>query len=412
MSSWFPRKSASPRRPIENRTTAAEIFEAREMLAGNVSATLVDGVLTLSGDSRRNDLTVQIDSAGSVAFSSSNTTVNGQPAANVQFAGPITDIAGSFGRGRDRVVIEGVVETTGDNAFVLPVLTGNISIDMGRGRDNLSIRGLQVDGELAANGGRHRDRVTVESVNAGSARVSGDRGRDTLAVRDVDVDGDINVSGGRGRDRMIVGEDVTIGGATNVSGGRGRDRTISLDSTASDSATEADRTVAAAALDQVFDRLTGASASADQQEAWSRSNDLLFTNTIDESVFPTTFPAIDPAEFVETTSGLRHRIVDAGSGAMPAADSTVRVAYQGLLTDGTQFDGTAIVDNGGFDETAAADLVLADLIDGWQEGIPLIGEGGRIQLLIPPALAYGSAGTNGVPGDSTLFFNIELLPTS
>lgn len=197
-----------------------------------------------------------------------------------------------------------------------------------------------------------------------------------------------------------------------MSGDDGRDRTISLATTTDDTGSETTREVTQATMDRLFSRSTGATASTDQQEAWSRSNDVLFTNTIDATVFPTTFPAIAPTEFMESSSGLRYRIVDAGTGAMPAADSTVRVAYQGLLLDGTQFDGTTIVDASGFDESAAVEFALDGLIAGWQEGIPLIGEGGRIQLLIPPDLGYGTAGSGSIPPDATLFFNIELLPTA
>lgn len=402
------RSQNKPRKPLAATPVAAEIVEVRSMLAGNVTATLVDGLLTLSGDRRANDLIVQIDAAGTVAFSSSRTSVNGQPAAEVTLSGVVESISGSFGRGRDRVVIEGIVASTGSDAFVLPTLPGGLEVHMGRGRDRLTVRGFEIDGELSANGGRHRDRVVVESVNVGTSgvRITGDRGRDTLAVRDVDVEGNVTVSGGRGRDRLVIGDDVTVAGTATVSGNQGRTRTI----VAPQDGVEQTPEVLAqqARIDRFFESTTNGTVSTETQEAWSRSNDVLFTNTIDAAVFPTTFPAIDPAEFTETASGLRYRIVDAGSETMPTASSDVTVSYQGLLSDGTQFDGTDIIADAGFDPSSTADFGLPGLIEGWQEGLPLIGEGGRIQLLIPPALAYGSAGTSGVPADATIFFNIEL----
>ncbi|MEK9737000.1 MAG: FKBP-type peptidyl-prolyl cis-trans isomerase, partial [Candidatus Nanopelagicales bacterium] len=51
---------------------------------------------------------------------------------------------------------------------------------------------------------------------------------------------------------------------------------------------------------------------------------------------------------------------------------------------------------------------LAGLIAGWQEGIPGMRVGGRRQLVIPPALAYGESGAHRLAG-RTLVFVIDLL---
>lgn len=413
----FVSKSASvPRRPLENWPVAAEVCEARTMLDGHVTATLVDGVLTLTGDRADNMLTVFINADGTVTFQSPNTGVNGLGASKVTLEGTVSSITGSFGRGRDVVVIEGVVDTEGDSAFDLPALSGNVTLAMGRGRDQLTIRGLNIGGQLSADGGRHRDRVTIESVNVGTSGISlsGGRGRDTLAVRDTNVDGDVNVAGGRGRDRLIQGDDVTVAGASNISGGRGRDRSVVAPVVPEDTSTETDaqraiRELQQAAVDSFFANPAGGAVSSDIQQAWNRENDPLNNNSIDSSVFPTTFPSIDSAQFTTTDSGLQFRIVDQGSDVSPAVTDDVTVAYQGLLLTGTQFDGTDILDGGGFDTSDTATFALSNLIQGWQEGLPLIGEGGRIQLLIPSSLAYGENGTSGVPANATLFFNVELV---
>jgi len=51
---------------------------------------------------------------------------------------------------------------------------------------------------------------------------------------------------------------------------------------------------------------------------------------------------------------------------------------------------------------------LQGLIRGWQEGIPGMKVGGRRQLVIPPALAYGESGGHRLSG-KTLVFIIDLL---
>ena len=87
----------------------------------------------------------------------------------------------------------------------------------------------------------------------------------------------------------------------------------------------------------------------------------------------------------------------------PDSGSTVKVSYEGKLLDGFIFDGTT-------DTQSLASLPLAFTILGWQEGVPLIGVGGKIQLYIPSHLAYGNQPpTNTIPKNAILIFDIELV---
>ena len=60
---------------------------------------------------------------------------------------------------------------------------------------------------------------------------------------------------------------------------------------------------------------------------------------------------------------------------------------------------------GGF----SASLTPGSLIPGWISGLPGMKVGGRRELIIPPALAYGAAGQSGIPGNDTLVFIVDLL---
>ena len=100
-------------------------------------------------------------------------------------------------------------------------------------------------------------------------------------------------------------------------------------------------------------------------------------------------------------SGLLYQIINQGSSVMPTATSTLYVKYTARY----------VSNNNLLDEATTSTNIgtLNGLIAGWQIGLPLIGEGGIIKLIIPSSLAYGCSGRNPVPGDAILYFQIELV---
>jgi hypothetical protein len=122
---------------------------------------------------------------------------------------------------------------------------------------------------------------------------------------------------------------------------------------------------------------------------------------------PTPAPSVQavvtsPGATVTQSDGLKITDEVIGTGAVAVASSTVSAKYTGTLDDGTVFDSTD--KHGG----AAIEFPLSNVIKGWQEGIPGMKVGGKRKLVIPPELGYGAGGTNGIPGNSTLTFEIEL----
>jgi FKBP-type peptidyl-prolyl cis-trans isomerase len=99
------------------------------------------------------------------------------------------------------------------------------------------------------------------------------------------------------------------------------------------------------------------------------------------------------------SSGLYYQITNPGSGISPTSSSKVFVKYTGKLLNGTIFDSQP---------TTPVSFVLGGTIQGFQIGLSLIQKGGTIKLIIPSALAYGCNGFGSVPGNSILYFDIEL----
>ena len=104
-----------------------------------------------------------------------------------------------------------------------------------------------------------------------------------------------------------------------------------------------------------------------------------------------------------TPEGIYYVTDVAGSGtATPALSSYVTVYYKGYRLDETVFDSNIA-------PKAPIEFLLRNLIKGWQIGFQKFKSGGKGKLLIPSAYAYGSSGSNGIPGYSPLVFEIELV---
>jgi FKBP-type peptidyl-prolyl cis-trans isomerase len=103
-----------------------------------------------------------------------------------------------------------------------------------------------------------------------------------------------------------------------------------------------------------------------------------------------------------TDSGLQYTVEKEGAGKTPTKEDTVKVHYTGTLMDGTKFDSS--VDRG-----EPAEFPVGGVIPGWTEALLLMKEGSKYKLVIPSDLAYGPSGRPGIPPNSVLLFDVELL---
>ena len=101
-------------------------------------------------------------------------------------------------------------------------------------------------------------------------------------------------------------------------------------------------------------------------------------------------------------SPLRALSCTAGTGAKPAPDATVTVNYRGTFLDGTEFDSSAKSGH-------PAEFHANQVIPGWTEALTNMPVGSKWRLFIPSDLAYGERGNRGIPPNSTLIFEVELL---
>lgn len=92
-----------------------------------------------------------------------------------------------------------------------------------------------------------------------------------------------------------------------------------------------------------------------------------------------------------------------GDGAEASPGDRVEVHYVGVdYASGEEFDSS-------WGRGESIEFPLRGLIKGWQDGIPGMKVGGRRQLVIPPHLAYGPAGSGHRLAGKTLIFVIDLL---
>lgn len=103
---------------------------------------------------------------------------------------------------------------------------------------------------------------------------------------------------------------------------------------------------------------------------------------------------------IEDPTGMRYVITQEGTGAKPCLESRITFKYKGMLLDGVSV----------FDEnTTGLTYPLKDLILGWQIVLPQLRAGTKATLYIPSGYGYGPNALTGIPANSNLIFEIELV---
>jgi len=101
-------------------------------------------------------------------------------------------------------------------------------------------------------------------------------------------------------------------------------------------------------------------------------------------------------------SELTTKDVIVGTGAEVLASSTLTVHYI-LMAWSTG----KIIESSWSGQPAT--FPLANVVEGWQKGLPGAKAGGRRLLVIPPAMGYGAAGAGPIGPNETLIFAVDII---
>ena len=139
----------------------------------------------------------------------------------------------------------------------------------------------------------------------------------------------------------------------------------------------------------------GVSCSQDNQSRinMAESEKFLAANLLNEGV-------------IEIEPGLQYQILKSTEdGKQPELESVIKADFHGTLIDGNVFWSSIEIGE-------PLTITLSQLIPGCQKAISKMREGDSWRVFIHPSFAYGEKGTPGIPPNSTIIFDIDLLTVS
>jgi len=108
-------------------------------------------------------------------------------------------------------------------------------------------------------------------------------------------------------------------------------------------------------------------------------------------------------------SGVQYREIEEGTGPQPGPTDNVVVHFRGSLVDGREFIST-------FAKGAPATVNMANVsqqMQGWVEILPMMRQGAKWQIFVPPELGFGERGAMMESGvvypNETLIFDLQLI---
>jgi hypothetical protein len=207
---------------VHKRRRHIERLEARQMLAGNVTAELIDGDLIVTGDAADNRIRIYMNAFGETKLFGEGTSVNGIPDGTFDLTDLTGDVVARMGDGNDIVSFVGG-------------FPGAVVIEGGGGNDDISsLGGGSITAELVIHAGSGANSVGLsgrgfgrEGYNLGfrvgtSTIITGGEQRDGVFIEQVYVANDLVINTGAGADRIDVRRS-TIGKFLGIDSGADSD---------------------------------------------------------------------------------------------------------------------------------------------------------------------------------------------
>lgn len=110
------------------------------------------------------------------------------------------------------------------------------------------------------------------------------------------------------------------------------------------------------------------------------------------------------ADVKKLPGGTLYKVISEGKGPVPAPTNKVQVIYEGKTIDGNVFDSSE-KNNGG----KPTEVMLNQVVPGWQEALSIMPEGSEWELYIPYNQAYGNRDMGTIKPYSALIFKIKLV---
>lgn len=338
----------------QNKRNDYQVLEPRKMLAGDVTATVNDGLLQIIGDAEGNEIIVAGRPDGTATvFPIGDTTINGSSDPFVVTTS-LDDVDVQLNQGDDNATIQGLVLSQSlrvrtnagdDTTFVHHIEVQRFEQFAGDGDDTLEFNNVYSLGSILISGENNDDVVSITNLAAGtSATIQTGNGVDTVAIDNLGVTDNINLNTGDAGDQVILtgrvygyranflleqgndslnilpatsSETATFLRELNIEGGDGND-SISMDaSVTSPRTTNIDGGDGSDSIEQAGASLRDASISSIENQQVDNLNALL------DSVFATLTAAnIDTTPFGETV------IVDPVEPVEPAITATTAALVQ------------------------------------------------------------------------------------
>lgn len=145
---------------------------------------------------------------------------------------------------------------------------------------------------------------------------------------------------------------------------------------------------------------TSPSATSSAASSPAESNGSLPTVSDNAGEAPKIGAPSGAAPAVLTTQDI---IVGTGTEVLPTSTLTVHYTLMAWSTG-------AVIESSWIGQPAT--FPLAQVVEGWQKGLPGAKVGGRRLLVLPPEMGYGAAGSGPIGPNETLIFVVDIIGVS